>query len=108
MPGRKRVKRSVRTANIDIEPEDLLHDDPVGIVKTPSQDIRFVERTNENSTTESGDLVALKDYFVTKFNALEAKITNDAQTISTDFDEKFNSYIKTVAEDNKLKNHKLK
>ena len=39
MPGRKRVKRSVRTANIDIEPEDLLHDDPVGIVKIPSQDI---------------------------------------------------------------------
>ena len=50
----------------------------------------------------------LKDYFDTKFNALEAKITNHAQAISTDLDEKFNSYIKTVVEDNKLKNHKLK
>ena len=27
--------------------------------------------------------------------------------VSTDLDEKFNSYIKTVTEDNKLKNHKL-
>ena len=43
----------------------------------------------------------------TKFNALEAKITNDAQVVNTDFDEKFNSYIKTVAEDNDLKNRKL-
>ena len=43
----------------------------------------------------------------TKFNVLEAKITNDAQVVSTDLDEKFNSYIKTVAEDNDLKNHKL-
>ena len=107
MPGRKGVKRSVRTANIDSDPEDLLHDDPIDIVRIPSQNIRFVERSNENLATESSDLVALKDYFGTKFNALEAKITNDAQVVSTDLDEKFNSYIKTVAEDNDLKNHKL-
>ena len=87
MPGRKGVKRSVRTANIDIEPEDLLHDDPIDIVKIPSQNLRFVERRNENSTTESSDLVALKDYFETKFNALEAKITNDAEAVSIDLDE---------------------
>ena len=31
MPGRKGVKRSVKTANIDIEPEDLLDDDPIDI-----------------------------------------------------------------------------
>ena len=107
MPGRKGVKRSVRTANIDTEPEDLLHDDPIEIVRIPSQNIRFVERSNENPTTESSDLVALKDYFDIKFNALEAIITNDAQAVSADLDEKFNSYIKTIAEDNELKNHKL-
>ena len=107
MPGRKGVKSSVRTADIDIEPEDLLDDDPIGIVRIPSQNIRFVESSNENPTTESNDLVALKDYFETKFNALEAKITNDAQAVSTDLDEKFNSYINTMVEDNELKNHKL-
>ena len=107
MPGRKGVKRSVKTANIDIEPEDLLDDDPIDIVRIPSQNIRFVESSKENPTSESNDLVALKDYFDTKFNALEAKITNDAQAVSTDLDEKFNSYIKTIAEDNELKNHKL-
>ena len=107
MPGRKGVKRSVRTANIDIEPEDLLDDDPIDIVRIPSQNIRFVESSNENPTTESNDLVALKDYFDTKFSVLEVKITNDAQAVSTDLEEKFNSYINTVAEDNELKNHKL-
>ena len=107
MPGRKGVKRPVKTANTDIEPEDLLDDDPIDIVGIPSQNIRFFESSKENPTTESNDLVALKDYFDTKFNALEAKITNDAQAVSTDLDEKFNSYINTMAEDNELKNHKL-
>ena len=107
MPERKGVQRSVRTANINTEPEDLLHDDPIDIVRIPSQNVRFVERSNENPTTESSDLVALKYYFDTKFNALEARITNDAQAVSTDLDEKFNSYIKTIAEDKELKNHKL-
>ena len=87
MPGRKGVKRSLRTANIDTEPEDLLHDDPIDIVWTSSQNIRFVERSNENPTTESSDLVALKDYFDTKFNMLEARIINDAQAVSTDLDD---------------------
>ena len=90
MRGRKGVKRSVRTANIDIEPEDLLHDDLIDIVKIPSQNLWFVERRNEYSTTESSDLAALKDYFDTKFNALEAKITNHAQAVSSDLDKKFN------------------
>ena len=107
MPERKGVQRSVRTANINTEPEDLLHDDLIDIVRIPSQNVRFVERSNENPTTESSDLVALKYYFDTKFNALEARITNDAQAVSTDLDEKFNSYIKTIAEDKELKNHKL-
>ena len=48
-------------------------------MKTPSQNIRFVEKSNENPTTESSDLVALKDYFYTKFNSLEVKITNDTE-----------------------------
>ena len=87
MPERKGVKRSLRTANIDTEPEDLLHDDPIDIVWTSSQNIRFVERSNENPTTESSDLVALKDYFDTKFNMLEARIINDAQAVSTDLDD---------------------
>ena len=107
MPGRKGVKRFVRTANIDIAPEDLLHDDQIDILRIRSQNIGFEERSNENPNTESSDLVALKDYFDTKFNALEAKITNDARVVSTDLDEKFNPYIKAVAEDNELKNHKL-
>ena len=77
------------------------------VERISTQNIRFVERSNENPTTESSDLVALKDYFDIKFNALEAKITNDAQAVSTDIDEKFNSYIQTIAEDNELKNHKL-
>ena len=108
MPGRKGLKHSVKTAKISIEQEDLLHDDPLDIVRIPSQYTWFVEGSNENSATESSDLVALKDYFDTKFNALEAKITNDAQVVSTDFDKEFNSYIKTVAEDNEFKSHKLK
>ena len=102
MPGRKGVKRSARTTNIDIEPEDLLHDDLIDLVRIPRQKRRFVERSNKNSTTESSDLAALKDYFNTKSNAQEAKLTNDAQAVSTDLDEKFNSYIETVAEDNEL------
>ena len=77
------------------------------VERISTQNIRFVERSNENPTTESSDLVALKDYFDRKFNAIEARITNVAQTISTDLDEKFNSYIKTIAEDKELKNHKL-
>ena len=79
MPGRKGVRRSVRTANIDTEPEDLLHDDPMDIVRIPSQHKRFVERSNKNPTIESSDLVALKVYLETKFSVLEAKITNDAK-----------------------------
>ena len=88
MPGRKGVKRSVRTANINIKPEDLLHDDPLDIVRITSQNIRFVEGSNKNPTTESSDLVALKDCFDTKFNTQEAKITNDAKVISKDLDKK--------------------
>ena len=38
---------------------------------------------------------------------LEAKITNDRQKVNTDLDEKFNSYIETIAEYNELKTHKL-
>ena len=108
MPGRKGVKRSVRTANIDSDPEDLLHHDPIDTVRTPSQNIPFAERSNGNPATESSDLVPLKDYFDTKFNVLEAKRANDAQVVSTDLDEKFNAHIKTVAEGKDLRNHKLK
>ena len=49
--------------------------EPIDIVRIPSQNIQFVERSNENPTTESTDSVALEDYFDTKFNALVAKIT---------------------------------
>ena len=38
---------------------------------------------------------------------VEVKITNDAQAVSKELDEKFNSYIKTVAEDSEFKNHKF-
>ena len=60
------------------------------IVKIPSQNLQFVERRNENSTTELSDLVVLKDYFDTK--RARSKITIDAQAVSTDLDEKLNSY----------------
>ena len=70
-----------------------------------SQNIQFFEKSNENPIAESSDLVVLKDYFDTKQNAPEAKTTNDAQVVSTDIDEKL--YIKTVAVDNELKNHKF-
>ena len=76
MPGKKEVKLSARTANINGETEDLLHNDPIDIVRIPSQNIRFVEKSNKNATAESTDLVVVKDYFDPKFNALEPKITN--------------------------------
>ena len=76
-------------------------------VRIPSQNIRFVERNNENPIAGSRYLVALKDYFDTKFNVVEAKINIDAQAFSAELDEKFTSYIKKVAEDNELKNHRL-
>ena len=76
---RRGSQRTARAANIDSELERLLHDDPIDIMRIPN--IRFVERSNENFTTESGDLVVLKDYFDTKFNTLEAKTTNKAQAV---------------------------
>ena len=72
MSGRKRVNRSARAASIDSEPEGLIHDVPIGIVRMPSQNLRFAERSNENSTTKSSDLVEIKDYFDTKFSALQS------------------------------------
>ena len=98
-PERKGITRPARTANTDSEPESLLHDS-IDIVRIPNQNIRLVKRSNENPTTESSDLVALTDYFHTKF---DTKITNDAKVVSTEFDEKFNSYIKTVAKITNLK-----
>ena len=107
MPWRKKVRRSAKATCINSEPEGLLHDDPIGIAKISSQNIWIMERSNENPLMESSDLVAFKEYSDTKFNALEAKITNDAQVVSTELDEKFNSYIKIVVEDNNFKNPKL-
>ena len=68
---------------------------------------RFAEKSKWNPTTESSDLIAFKDYFDIKFNALEAKITNGATVVCTKFDERFNCYIMTVAIGNEFKNHKL-
>ena len=68
LPGRQRVKRSARTANINSEPEGLLHDDTIDIVRYQT---KIYKRSNKNPTTESCDLVALKDYFDTKFSKLE-------------------------------------
>ena len=58
------------------------HDDQIDTVRIPSQNIRFVERSNKYPTTESSELVALKDYFSTTINTPEAKITDDAQAVS--------------------------
>ena len=93
MLGRKGVKRSARTANIDSEPDGLLHDDPIDIMRISSQIIWFVERSYQNPTTDSSDLDVLKDYFDAKFNGLEAKITNNEFKINLD--------------DELKKNHKL-
>ena len=43
MPGRKGIKRSARTANIESEPDGLLHDDPIDIMRIPSQIIWLSE-----------------------------------------------------------------
>ena len=82
--GGKRIKRSARTTNIDSEPDDLLHDDRIDIMRIPSQIIWFVGRSHQNPTTDSSDLDALKDYFDTKFNGLEAKITNNEFKMNLD------------------------
>ena len=50
MPDKKGVKRPARTASINNESEGLLHDDPLDVVRIPSQNIQFVERSNENPT----------------------------------------------------------
>ena len=84
MLGRKGIKRSARTANIESEPDGLLHDDPIDIMRIPSQIIWFVGRSHQNPTTDSSDLDALKDYFDTKFNGLEAKITNNEFKMNLD------------------------
>ena len=108
MPGRKRFKPSARAATIDGEPEGLTHDASLDIVMIPNQNLPFVDRSNENPTTKPSDLVVLRDYFDTKSSALEAKITNDAQAVSKELGEMFNSHIKTVAGDNEFKKKKKK
>lgn len=82
--GRKEIKGSARTANIDSEPDDLLHDDPIDIMKIPSQIMWFAKRSNQNPTTDSSDLDVLKDYFDTKFNGLVAKTTNNEFKMNLD------------------------
>ena len=82
--GRKGIKRSARNANIDSEPDDLLHDDPIDIMRIPNQIMWFVKRSNQNPTTDSSDLDVLKDYFDTKFNGLVAKTTNNEFKMNLD------------------------
>ena len=43
----------------------------------------------------------------TEFNALESNIPCDSKGVSTEFDEKLNSYIKTAVVDNNFKNQTL-
>ena len=52
---------AVRAASINRELEGLHHDDPIDIVRIPSQNIRNVERSNEHTTKQSSDLAALKN-----------------------------------------------
>ena len=73
MPQRKGVKSAARATITNSEQEGLPNNDPIDIVRIPSWNIQIVERSKENPTKESRDLVALKDYFDTKFNVLEAK-----------------------------------
>ena len=47
MPGRKGIKRSVRARNIDIEPEDLLHDDPIDTVRIPAKTYGLLKETTK-------------------------------------------------------------
>ena len=54
MPERKGVKHSARAASVDSELEGLLHDDPLDVLRILSQNIRFVERSHENPTTNQG------------------------------------------------------
>ena len=66
----------------------------------------LLKKANKNPTIESSDLVAFKDHFQTKFSVLEAKITNDAKLVKIQT-KSLTQYIKAVAKDNELKNHKL-
>ena len=43
----------------------------------------------------------------TEFNALESNIPYDSKGVSTEFDKKLNSYIKTAVVDNNFKNQTL-
>ena len=65
--------------------------------------LRFIWRKNGNPSTKSNYL----NFRDTKFNVLESNIPYDSKAVSTEFDKKLNSYIKTAAEENNFKNQTL-
>ena len=65
--------------------------------------LRFIWRKNGKPSTKSSNL----NFRDTEFNALESNIPCDSKGVSTEFDEKLNSYIKTAVVDNNFKNQTL-
>ena len=56
------------------------------------QNLLFIQRKNENSSTKSSNL----NYLDTKFNARKSNIPYDSKAVITGLYEKFNSYIRTI------------
>ena len=76
MVGMKGVKQSAKTARCDNKSEDL-HDNPIYVVRTPKKKrkkIRFLQRTNGNSSAKSFNFNHLDNV-----NAQESNIPYDTQ-----------------------------
>ena len=76
MVGMKGVKQSAKTARCDNKSEDL-HDNPIYVVRTPKKKrkkIRFMQRTNANSSTKSSNF-----NYLDNVNAQESNIPYHTQ-----------------------------
>ena len=95
-PWNKKVKHFTKTANSDSKSENL-HDDSIHCQNT-KQNLRCIQRKNENPSTKSNNL----NYLNSKFNALEQNIPYNSKAVSAELYEKFNPDIRTT-----LKNQTL-
>ena len=71
------------------------------IVRKPN---KIYDSFNSNKKWKYFLEIKCLNYLDTKFNALEWSIPYDSKAVSAELYEKFNSYIKTAAEDNNFKN----
>lgn len=105
--ARRGQKRTAADASIDNEQLDI--SDQIQIVRIPEDHDPQMNIVNDGLQQPplSEDLKSLKNYFDVKFNALEDKITTETQGVSTQLNEKLNSYTETLADDTEIKNQKL-